>query len=122
MRWAVEWSSLLGGRLAMDGARLNFLTNIHVRASHYRLSVSSAMRDRQPARAHDLSMKGTCNAGGSHTDRPPPAQPMRSGLCASESELLKQPLPEVVPKNREPGAHVYGHHSIIRDLYIGVHE
>ncbi len=33
---------LVGLYLAMDGDRLNFLTNIHVRASHYRLSASSA--------------------------------------------------------------------------------
>ena len=38
----------VGLYLAMDGARLNFLTHIHVRASHYRLSAGSAMRDRPP--------------------------------------------------------------------------
>jgi hypothetical protein len=49
VRLAVVWSSWLGGRLATDGARLNFLTHIHVRALHYRLSVGSATRDRPPA-------------------------------------------------------------------------
>jgi hypothetical protein len=40
---------LVGPYLAMDGDRLTFLTNIHVRASHYRLSAGSATRDRLPA-------------------------------------------------------------------------
>jgi hypothetical protein len=39
---------LVGLYLAMDGDRLNFLTHIHVRASHYRLSDGSAARDRPP--------------------------------------------------------------------------
>jgi hypothetical protein len=49
---------LVGRYLAMDGDRLNFLTNIHVRASHYRLSAGSALRDRPPALEHDLSRLG----------------------------------------------------------------
>ncbi len=40
---------LVGLYLATDGDRLNFLTHIHVRASHYRLSAGSAMRGRHPA-------------------------------------------------------------------------
>ncbi len=48
---------LVGLYLATDGARLNFLTNIHVRASHYRLSTGSATRERPPAREHDLSSR-----------------------------------------------------------------
>ncbi len=40
---------LVGLYLATDGDRLNFLTHIHVRASHYRLSAGSATRNRQPA-------------------------------------------------------------------------
>ncbi len=49
VRFAVQWNSLLGGRLATDGARLNFLTNIRVRASHYWLAAGSATQDRPPA-------------------------------------------------------------------------
>ncbi len=52
----------VGPYLAMDGARLNFLTNIHVRASHYRLSAGSATRDRPPPREHDLSMRSACGS------------------------------------------------------------
>ncbi len=39
---------LVGRYLATDGDYLNFLTHIHVRASHYRLSEGSAMQDRLP--------------------------------------------------------------------------
>jgi hypothetical protein len=34
---------LVGLYLAMDGDRLNFLTDIHVRASHYRLAAGQCM-------------------------------------------------------------------------------
>ena len=61
MRLAVPLTYWLGGRLAMAGARLNFLTQIHVRASHYRLSAGSAMRDRPPAGAHDTSIRSACD-------------------------------------------------------------
>jgi hypothetical protein len=49
---------LVGLYLAMDGARLNFLTNIHVQASHYRLSPGSAVLARPPAGEHDHSRIG----------------------------------------------------------------
>jgi hypothetical protein len=52
----------VGPYLAMDGDRLNFLTNIHVRASHYRLSAGSTTRDRPPAREHDLPIPSTCDS------------------------------------------------------------
>jgi hypothetical protein len=48
---------LVGRYLATDGARLNFQTHIHVRASHYRLSAGSATRVRPPAGEHELSMQ-----------------------------------------------------------------
>jgi hypothetical protein len=57
VRFAVQWNSLLGGRLAMDGARLNFLTDIYVRASHYRLSAGSTTRGRAPAGENDLLVR-----------------------------------------------------------------
>ncbi len=52
---------LVGPYLATDGDRLNFLTHIHVRAAHYRLSVGSATRDHPPARGHHLSMRRACD-------------------------------------------------------------
>jgi hypothetical protein len=53
---------LVGRYLATDGDRLNFPTNIRVRASHYRLSAGTAMRDRPPACDLDLSMRSDCDS------------------------------------------------------------
>jgi hypothetical protein len=72
----------LGGRLATDGDRLNFLTNIHARASHYRLSDSSATRDRPPAREHDVSVRSACESQASGVRNAP--APM---ACASNAAV-----------------------------------
>jgi hypothetical protein len=44
---------LVGPYLGTDGDRLNFLTNTHERASHYRLAAGSAMRTQLRLRERD---------------------------------------------------------------------
>jgi hypothetical protein len=86
----------VGRYLAMDSDRLNFLTHILVRASHYRLSDGSATRDQPPAGEHDLPMRSAC-APPSHGSAPPEA-PLHCGyplaLRCYSSAKGAAPLPD----------------------------
>ncbi len=75
----------VGPYLAMDGDRLNFLTHMHVRASHYRLSAGSATRDRPPAGGHDLSKRSACEHQASGSPTPPDLVP-----CASSHTVQRK--------------------------------